>query len=129
MTGADTVTLGFPRDARYLSVARLVVGGIAAPLDMPYDALDDLQLAISSLLDNDALAAEGEAMTLRLDVGDGWLRATLSSFDGSGMDTLLADRDSDDFDLRRLLETVVDEIEVDSASGSVTLTKRVKATA
>jgi anti-sigma regulatory factor (Ser/Thr protein kinase) len=132
MGSADTVTLEFPREARYLSVARLVVGGMAAPLDMSYDALDDLQLAISSLLDNDTLTSNGD-ITLRLDLGDGWLRASIGEFETKSLDGALLDSNSEgegeskNLDLRRLLETIVDEVSVDGNGAWVTLTKHVKA--
>ena len=129
---SDSVLLSFPRDSRYYSVARLVVGGIAAPLQMSYDALDDLQLAISSLLDHEdlALGAPEEEVQLRLTVDDSRLSAAIGEFAAGSLDKAF-DRQGGEMGLRRLLDTIVDEVAIDSTSDGewVTLTKHVKALA
>ncbi len=141
---ADTVALSFPRDSRYYAVARLVVGGMAAPLQMSYDALDDLQLAISSLLDHEELATSGTtaddgiaggeaAVQLRLEVDDEQLVASIGSFAPGTVDKAFERSVSSggDLGLRRLLDTIVDDVAV-AAEGDVEwvrLTKRVKAMA
>lgn len=127
----DTVTLSFPRDARYYSVARLVVGGMAAPLEMSFDALDDLQLAISSLLDHEDLDVTGD-LTLRLDVDADHLRASIGRFAANSVAAALDRKPTEasgPLGLRRLLDTIVDGVEVSEADDGewVTLTKRVKA--
>lgn len=129
---SDTVILRFPRETRFHAVARLVVGGMAAPLQMSFDALDDLQLAISSLLDHDGLAMTGE-LELRLEVDTENLRASLGRFDEVRVRAALDGSASPDgLGLRRLLDTIVDDVEVgDVEPGEhgawVTLTKRVEA--
>jgi anti-sigma regulatory factor (Ser/Thr protein kinase) len=132
----DFVALRFPRDSRYYAVARLVVGGMAAPLQMSYDALDDLQLAISSLLDHDDLAlapGEGHDVELRLEVSEHELVASLGTFTTGGLERALqrSSAEGGELGLKRLLDTIVDGVTVD-ANGSgerVSLTKRVKALA
>ena len=132
---SDSVLLSFPRDSRYYAVARLVVGGIAAPLQMSYDALDDLQLAISSLLDHEdlALGAPDEEVQLRLTVDDRQLSAAIGSFATGSLDRAFerSAQQGGEMGLRRLLDTIVDEVTVDASSGGewVTLTKHVKALA
>jgi anti-sigma regulatory factor (Ser/Thr protein kinase) len=130
----DTVALSFPRDSRYYAVARLVVGGMAAPLQMSYDALDDLQLAISSLLANAELAAGGDAdddVQLLLEVDDHRLVAALGAFATGSVDRAFerSARSGGELDLRRLLDTIVDDVSVrgDADGEWVTLTKHVKA--
>jgi anti-sigma regulatory factor (Ser/Thr protein kinase) len=132
---SDTVALSFPRDSRYYAVARLVVGGMAAPLQMSYDALDDLQLAISSLLDHEDLATSGSAdeVQLRLEVDESQLVASIGTFRSGSLDRAF-ERSAPaggDLGLRRLLDTIVDEVgvQLDGESEWVTLTKRVKAMA
>jgi hypothetical protein len=136
---ADSVTLSFPRDNRYYAVARLVVGGMAAPLQMSYDALDDLQLAISSLLDHEDLASGAapvsgmEDVQLRLEVDEHQLVAALGAFAPGSLDRAFerSARQGGELGLRRLLDTIVDDVQV-TANGEdewVTLTKRVKALA
>lgn len=133
---SDTVSLSFPRDTRYYAVARLVVGGMAAPLEMSFDALDDLQLAISSLLDHEALALHGEDsdVQLRLEVSEERLVAAIGSFASGDVERALAQgaasaTDEGGLGLRRLLDTIVDDVTVapDGDGDWVTLTKHVKA--
>lgn len=46
---AELVSLSIPADARYLRIARLVVAGIAAELDLGLDRVDDLRVAIDEI--------------------------------------------------------------------------------
>ena len=134
---SDTVSLSFPRDSRYYAVARLVVGGMAAPLEMSYDALDDLQLAISSLLDHEDLALDGAGQTgdvrLRLEVDDSQLVAALGSFATGSLDRAFerSAQQGGEMGLQRLLDTIVDEVNVSGEDDGewITLTKQVKALA
>jgi anti-sigma regulatory factor (Ser/Thr protein kinase) len=133
----DTVALSFPRDSRYYAVARLVVGGMAAPLQMSYDALDDLQLAISSLLDHEDLARadlDGNGdLHLRLTVDADRLVAAIGSFDEGSLERAFerSAKQGGELGLRRLLDTIVDDVQVTNGDDGewVTLTKRVKALA
>lgn len=134
---SDSVSLSFPRDSRYYAVARLVVGGMAAPLEMSYDALDDLQLALSSLLDHEELALDGDGgsgdVQLRLEVDDHRLVAALGSFSSGSLDRAFerSAQQGGEMGLRRLLDTIVDDVAVsDDAGGEwITLTKQVRALA
>lgn len=134
---ADSVALSFPRDSRYYAVARLVVGGMAAPLEMSYDALDDLQLAISSLLDHEDLALDaGDGagdVQLRLEVDDHQLVAALGSFASGSLERAFerSAQQGGEMGLRRLLDTIVDGVTVtDDEHGEwITLTKQVRALA
>ena len=140
---SDSVSLSFPRDSRYYAVARLVVGGMAAPLQMSYDALDDLQLAISSLLDHEDLAISGggsagpadidDSVSLRLEVDEHQLVAALGSFSTGSLDRAFerSAQQGGEMGLRRLLDTIVDDVNVATEDGGewVTLTKRVKVSA
>lgn len=139
----DSVSLCLPRDSRYYAVARLVVGGMAAPLDLSYDALDDLQLAITSLLDHDELAPvpagdDGDNLLgevhLRLSIDDERLVAAIGSFVAGSVDRAF-DRSAQlggELDLRRMLDTIVDDVHVgadaDGDEGEwITLTKLLRA--
>ena len=64
----DTVEITIPRERDFSIVAELVVGGIAARRDVTLEVLDDLQLALGSLLEHDE-ADDGEVNVL-LRVGD-----------------------------------------------------------
>ena len=127
---SDTVTLSIPRNPQYYSVARLVVGGLAAGLSVSYDALDDLQLAIGSLLDSDDLPADGD-LQIKLDVDDSTLTATLGRFRNDSLAAALqGNGKGPELGLRRLLDTIVDTVEIEAAEGGdgewVRLTKKVE---
>ena len=62
---SDAITLSIPHAKAYHGVARLVVGGLAARLDLSYEHLEDLQLALESVLERDGYVA-GEEVTVRL---------------------------------------------------------------
>ena len=65
----DTVEITIPRERDFSIVAELVLGGIAARHDVTLEVLDDLQLAIASLLEHDE-ADDGEVRVLLRVGGD-----------------------------------------------------------
>jgi len=66
---SQTVTLTIPGELRFVGIARLFVGGLAARLDLGYETMDDLQLALESVLGKAEL---GEEITLEAHVeGEG----------------------------------------------------------
>jgi anti-sigma regulatory factor (Ser/Thr protein kinase) len=67
---ADAITLSIPREQPYYGVARLVVGGLAARLDLSYEQLEDLQLALASVLEREGYRV-GDEVTIRLLVEPG----------------------------------------------------------
>lgn len=128
---SDTVVLSFPRDSRYYALARLVVGGMAAPMQMSFDALDDLQLAISSLLDHEALilGAGADEVQIQLEVSDARLVASIGRFDHESTTRALGEQGAAGLGLRRMLDAIVEEVRVEPGDDGawVTLTKHVKA--
>jgi hypothetical protein len=81
----DTITLTIPTSPAYRGVATLVLGGVGSRLDLPYERMDDLQLAVLSMLDaskgNEA-AIEISAQNGRIGVSVGPLRDGAESDDG-----------------------------------------------
>lgn len=69
---AQTVQLTIPGERPFIGIARMFVGGLAARLDLGYETMDDLQLALESVLRKAELGAtvtleaqiDGEAVTL-----------------------------------------------------------------
>ena len=49
-TATDTVTLTIPQDVEYHSLFSMMLGGIALRRDLSIETLDDLQLAVDSIL-------------------------------------------------------------------------------
>ena len=119
----DEIRLVIPAEEDFRPIAHLVTGGLASRLDLTYDDLEDLQLAVEAVL---ALRDDEAELTVVLSAEDGVLRAALGPF---AADTVHVD-DSEDgggLDLRRVLETVCDTHEVELRDGDawVELTKQI----
>jgi hypothetical protein len=120
MTQTDEITLTLPREKGFYGIAHLVLAGLAARLDCTVEHLDDLQLALDTLLDHREEAGEVRiALRVREDAIEAEvaplsreLREELEREPGTEMDT------------RRVLETVVDGVDV--SADSVTLRKTVR---
>jgi anti-sigma regulatory factor (Ser/Thr protein kinase) len=119
----DTITLTLPPDREFQRVAHLVLGGLAVRLNLTLEALEDLQLALDGLLDSGAAEKE---VTLELSVVDGAIEASVGPFRARSVEHAL-EAESDGVGLRRVLDTVVDRVEVDEREGGdwVQLTKRI----
>ena len=115
----DEISLTLPADEAFHRVAHLVLGGLAARLDLTVDDLDDLQVALDGLLDYDE---GGNPVTLRVRVREHTIEAAVGPF-GAALGAELEHAAGDDLDLRRILEAVCDRVEV--ADGWVELTKRI----
>jgi hypothetical protein len=118
---ADEITLTLPVEEEFQRVAHLVLGGLAIRLDLTFEHLEDLQLAVDGLLER---RGDGE-ITVCVTVDDGLLRTAVGPFAGGA----LSDLDSDDtsLGLRRILETVCDAFEIEEREGGrwVRITKAV----
>lgn len=108
----DTVTLTLPREEEFLGVAHLVLGGLAARLDVTYDVLDDITTAIDELLERRELE-EDVTVAVRLDGAS--LTASVGPFGDRVAGELRAQ--SAGLGLRRVLETVVDSVSVTERDG------------
>jgi anti-sigma regulatory factor (Ser/Thr protein kinase) len=108
----DVVTLQLPRDREFHGVAHLVLGGLAARLDLTYDVLEDMTTAIDELLER---RDPEEEFTLSLEIEEGAIVAVVGPFDGS-IDAELHTSD-EGLGLRRVLETVVDHVDVGEREG------------
>ena len=119
----DTITLTLPPEREFQRVAHLVLGGLAVRLNLTLEALEDLQLALDGLLDSGAAEKE---VTLELSVVDGAIEASVGPFRARSVQHAL-EAESDGVGLRRVLDTVVDRVEVEEREGGdwVQLTKRI----
>ena len=118
---ADEVTLTLPREPEFQRVAHLVLGGLAVRLNLTIENLEDMQIALDSLLDRE----DGHgtpAITVRMSPTDSSLVTVVGPFGRELLDEI--DRDAgDDHEALELLEQPEDEVEVDG--DSVRLTMRV----
>jgi len=119
----DTITLTLPPEREFQRVAHLVLGGLAVRLNLTLEALEDLQLALDGLLDSGS--AEDE-VTLELSVVAGAIEASVGPFRAQSVQHAL-EAESDGVGLARVLDTVVDRVEVSERDGGdwVQLTKRI----
>jgi serine/threonine-protein kinase RsbW len=75
-----SISLELPADPRFLVVARSIAAGVAAGLDLPYDTVDDLRIAVdeaASLLL--ALPAPATRLTIHLRSDPTALRMSIST--------------------------------------------------
>ena len=111
----DRIELTTPVGRAWEAVVRMVLGGIADRLDLGFDQLDDLQLAVERLL------AEGDPkdpVSLSFELTDGGVRARI----GPLRDTALAEAlqgpepPPGELTLPRILSTVVDSYGVEEVA-------------
>ncbi len=112
---ADRIELTTPIGRAWEPVVRMVLGGIADRLDLGFDELDDLQLAVERLL------AEGDPqnpVTLSFEIHEGGVRTRI----GPLRDTALAEAlqspepPPGELTLPRILSTVVDSYGVEEVA-------------
>ena len=96
-TPTDTVIVEFPANEGYRGVGRLVLGGLASRFELPVDRVEDLLLAVESVLVH---GVEGDSVRLTVDAADDALRVRLGP---------LADGGVNDPALERILRPLVDE--------------------
>jgi anti-sigma regulatory factor (Ser/Thr protein kinase) len=109
----DVVTLQLPRERDFFGVAHLVLGGLAARLELTYDVLDDMTTAIDELLER---RESHDDVTVSIRIEDATIVASIGPFSGGVADELRASDDG--LGLRRVLETVVDHVELVERDGA-----------
>jgi anti-sigma regulatory factor (Ser/Thr protein kinase) len=110
---SDEIRLVLPAEEDFRHIAHLVVGGLGVRLDLTYDHLEDLQVALEALL---ACRDDDGEIVVTVNAEESALRASVGPFSGDALDEL--SRDGGEFGLRRVLETVTDGFEVDERNGS-----------
>jgi hypothetical protein len=108
MPQPDEITLTLPHEREFHRVAHLVLGGLAVRLELTIETLEDLQLALSTILDR--AKGEGE-VTVSMSLVDGTLETSVGPVDLSG--ELDGEDDDGTLNLRRILWAVVDDVQVD----------------
>lgn len=121
---SDEITIRLPRERPFFGVAHLVVGGLAVRHDLSFEQLEDVQVALAELLEQQETERE---ITLSFRVEGETIRTVIGPFDES-LHAELA-RDGSGVGLRRVLETVVDDVQVVERDGLpwVELKKRMSA--
>jgi hypothetical protein len=119
---SDEIRLALPAQEDFRHVAHLVVGGLAARREITFEDLEDLQVAFDAVLG--CREDEGE-IVITLCVDGGEVRANVGPFSTEALAQL--DRGPGELPLRRVLDTVCDEVTIEErgASAWVAMTKQV----
>lgn len=117
---SDEIRLVLPAQEDFHPVAHLVVGGLAARLELTYEQLEDLQVAFEALLD---CRDDDRDLSVVVTVEPAAVRATVGPFARTALAEL--ERDGNELGLKRVLDTVTDGVELEERDGSswVSLTK------
>ena len=109
---SDRVALTVPRQRPYLAVAHLVLGGLALRQNVTLEALEDLQVALDEVLGRE----EGPGdVTIEVRFVDGTLEARLGPFEADALRADLQPSRARELGLRRVLDSTVDAVELESA--------------
>jgi hypothetical protein len=115
----DEITLTIPRHPEFHRVAHLVLGGLATRMNLTLENLEDMTIAIDSILDR--AEPEGD-VTVVICLREDELETRVGPVDlGRELDHEAGAA----LDLRRVLNAVVDDVSVDGEW--VKLTKKVQA--
>ena len=114
---SDEITLTIPRERDFHRVAHLVLGGLALRMNLTIENLEDLQLALDAVL---ARAANKGEVTVTMCMRGDELEARIGPVD---MGDELDHEKTEHLDLRRVLDAVVDDVQLDG--DWVRLTKKV----
>ena len=104
---SDEIRLVLPAQEDFHHIARLVVGGLAARLELTYEQLEDLEVALDALLR--CRDDEGD-LSIALTVEGNTVRTTVGPFSAPALAGL--ERESETLGLRRILDAVVDSAEL-----------------
>jgi hypothetical protein len=110
----ESIELTLPAGREWHAVARLVLGGVADRLNLSFEDLDDLQLAVERLL---VEAASQDTVMLRIDVLEHGVAVGVGPLAERTIADALQGPDAEpgELTLRRILQTVVDSFGVEEA--------------
>jgi hypothetical protein len=111
---SDEIRLTIPAEEDFQRIAHLVVGGLAVRLDVTFENLEDLHLALEGLLER---CPEDGEVTVAVRVGDDELETVVGPFPAGSLRAELARDPESGLGLRRVLETLTDGFRVDERSG------------
>jgi anti-sigma regulatory factor (Ser/Thr protein kinase) len=128
---ADTIRLVVTASPSALPVVRMVLGGVAARVDLSLEDIEDLYVAVEELLSAAEVQGEGPRHELAIEVSDDTLTINAGPFRTAGLKDRLSEEHTEAFGLRTVMDNVVQSIEVCTAPNdcfSVVFAKRRTAT-
>jgi len=123
----QAIELRIPNERPFHGVARLVVGGLAARHNLSYEALEDLQLALATILEGDEYST-GDEICVELEVTDEAIAMAIGPVNGDTVRADLQNSVEGDLGLGRLLGTLVEDAGVEAREDGdwLCLSKRVR---
>jgi hypothetical protein len=123
----QAIELRIPNERPFHGVARLVVGGLAARHNLSYEALEDVQLALVTVLEGDGYAAADE-IRVELQLEDDSIEIAIGPVYGDAVRRDLEESAGGDLGLGRLLGTLVEDAGVEAREDGdwLRLSKRVR---
>jgi len=123
----QAIELRIPNERPFHGVARLVVGGLAARHNLSYEALEDLQLALATILEGDKYSTADE-ICVELEVTDEAIAMAIGPVNGDTVRVDLQNSVEGDLGLGRLLGTLVEDAGVEAREDGdwLCLSKRVR---
>jgi len=122
----DEIALTLPGDDAFHGVAHLVLGGVAARHDLTVETLEDLTLALDTVLDRYGERSDHVTVLARVDDSDAVIE--VGPFPSGEAREELERESGDALDARRILFAVSDGVEVIGRDGSdwIRMTKHVE---
>ena len=123
----QAIELRIPNERPFHGVARLVVGGLAARHNLSYEALEDLQLALATILEGDKYSTADE-ICVELEVTEEAIAMAIGPVNGDTVRADLQNSAEGDLGLGRLLGTLVEDAGVEAREDGdwLCLSKRVR---
>jgi len=113
---ADVIRLEVTATPAAMPVVRMVLGGVAARVDLSLDEIDDLYVAVEQLLSAATDSGEDPRHELAIEVVDDGLSVSAGPFRSAGLRARLAGGDAGaGFDLNTVMQGVVGSVEVCAA--------------
>jgi hypothetical protein len=123
----QAIELRIPNERPFHGVVRLVVGGLAARHNLSYEALEDLQLALVTVLEGDAYSTADE-IRVELVVTDEAILMAVGPLNGNAVRADLQESSEGYLGLGRLLGTLVEDAGMEAREDGewLRLSKRVR---
>jgi len=107
----EQIELTLPGEDAFHGVAHLVLGGVATRHNLTMETLEDLTLALDTILERCADTADQVTVVAR--IGDESAVLEVGPFHAGEVEPMLEHSAGAALDARRILDTVVDEVELD----------------